>query len=341
MLSSGLVFTMPYQAEWEKVDLPDPGRGEMLTRTRKTLISTGTELTAYTGDYPAGSAWSRYVQYPWREVGYSNVGEVVAVGPDVTEYEIGQRVVSGGRHASHNLLSLSGWLGGVPAIPDGVTDDQALFWQLGKTVMNGVRLARIALGEAVVLVGAGILGQLATQYARLSGAFPLIAVDLSERRLEISQAHGATHILVGGRDALLDDIRSATRGRMADVAFEITGNQHVIPTILRMVRRRGRVILLGSPRGKVAIDFHDEVHTLGLHIIGTHVTTHPEVETPFNQWTPERNGELFFDLVMAGELQLDDMITHRYQWQDAPAAYAMLAADRTQAMGVALEGWGE
>ena len=341
MLSSGLVFTVPYQAEWEEVDLPDPRRDEILTRTRKTLISTGTELTAYTGDFPADSAWSRYVQYPWREVGYSNVGEVMAIGPDVTGYEVGQRVVSGGRHASHNLLPLSGRPGRVLEIPDGVTDDQALFWQLGKTVMNGVRLARIALGEAVVLVGAGILGQLATQYAKLSGAFPLVAVDLSERRLEMSRAHGATHILVGGRDALIDEIRSVTRGRMADVAFDITGNQQVIPTILRMVRRRGRVILLGAPRGKVAVDFHDEVHTLGLQIIGAHVTTHPEVETPFNPWTRERNGELFFDLVMAGELQVDDMITHRYPWRDAPAAYAILAADRSQAMGVVLEGWGE
>ena len=157
----------------------------------------------------------------------------------------------------------------------------------------------------------------------------------------MAKGHGATHTLIGGRDELLDEIREITRGRMADVAFEITGNQYVIPLILRMVRRLGRVIILGSPRGKVEVDFHNEVHTLGLHIIGAHVTTHPEVETPYNPWTPARNGELFFDLVMVGRLRLDDMITHRYNWRETPAAYEMLAADRTQAMGVVLEGWNE
>jgi len=334
MLSRSLYFPRACQAEWSDVELPEPGPGKVLIRTRKTLISTGTELTAYTGDFPPGSVWAGVVQYPWQP-GYSNVGEVVGVGPGVTGYEPGQRVASWGPHATHAIQPRSQ----VQAIPDGVTDDQALFWNLGKTVMNGVRLAKIALGEAVVLVGAGILGQLAVQYAALSGAMPLIAVDLSERRLGMARDHGATHTLPGGRDELESDVWEITRGRMADVAFEITGNQSVIPVAVRLVRRLGRVVLLGSPRGKVELDFHDEVHTLGLQIIGAHVSTHPEVETPYNPWTPERNGQLFFDLVLAARLRVDDLITHRYPWRDAPAAYEMLVTDRTRAIGVVLEGW--
>ena len=334
MLSRSLFFTRAFQAEWNDLELPEPGPGEVLIRTRKTLISTGTELTAYTGDFPPGSVWAGAVQYPWQP-GYSSVGKVVAVGPEVTACEPGQRVASWGPHATHAIQPLSQ----MQAISDGVTDDQALFWNLGKTVMNGVRLAKIALGEAVVLVGTGILGQLAAQYAALSGAMPLVAVDLSDRRLEMARDHGATHTLIGGRDELEAGIREITRGHMADVAFEITGNQAVIPSVVRLVRRLGRVVLLGSPRGKTELDFHDEVHTLGLQIIGAHVSTHPEMETPYNPWTPERNGQLFFDLVAAGRLRVDDLITHRYPWRDAPAAYEMLAADRSQAMGVVLEAW--
>ena len=335
MRSQKLIFPEPFQAEWIEEDVPDPGPGEVLIRTRQTMISTGTELTAYTGGFSPDSIWASYIQYPFHDAGYSNVGDVVAVGPDVTEFEVGQRVVSSGRHATYNIQSMSR----MQAIPDNMSDNQAVFVSLGKTVLNGVRLARIALGEAIVLVGAGILGQLALQYAALSGAFPLISVDLSEQRLQMAQTHGATHILIGGRDELLDDIRQITRGRMADVVFEITGNQHVIPSVLQMARRLGRVIILGSPRGKVEVDFHNEVHTLGLQVIGAHVSTHPAVETPYNPWTLARNGELFCDLVMAGRLQLDDLITHRYRWQDAPAAYKMLAEDRTQAMAVVLEDW--
>jgi threonine dehydrogenase-like Zn-dependent dehydrogenase len=69
------------------------------------------------------------------------------------------------------------------------------------------------------------------------------------------------------------------------------------------------------------------------------VSTHPEVETPFNPWIKRRNAELFCNLAVAGRLQLDDLITHRYLWRDAPAAFKMLVEDRTQAMAVILERW--
>jgi 2-desacetyl-2-hydroxyethyl bacteriochlorophyllide A dehydrogenase len=340
MHSHKLIFSEPFHAQWIDQIVPDPGPGEIVARTRKALISTGTELTAYTADFPPGSVWASFVKYPYLDVGYSNVGEVVALGPGVTGLKIGQRVVTWGGHASYNLLPLSWSFTTVQAIPDEVTDDQALLCNLGKIVMNGVRLARITLGDAVVLVGLGILGQLAAQFANLCGAFPLIAVDLCQLRLQMARLHGATHVCLGGHDELRDEIREITRGRMADVALEITGNQHVIPSVFRLVRPMGRVILMGSPRGKVEVDFHDEVHVMGLQIIGARVSTTPEVETPYNPWTSDRNGELFFDLVMTGKLKLDEMITHRYAWRDAPEAYRLLADDRAQTMGVVLEGWG-
>jgi 2-desacetyl-2-hydroxyethyl bacteriochlorophyllide A dehydrogenase len=335
MISQHLVLAEPFHLRWEEIDVPDPGPGEVLIQTRKTLISTGTELTAYTGDFPPNTEWSDYVQYPWHGLGYSNVGQVMALGHGVSDLAVGQRVMSNGRHATLNLRPVAG----VWAIPDAVTDDQAVFLDIARTVMNSVRLARVSFGESVIIVGAGILGQLATQYLSWGGAFPVIVVDLSRPRLQMAQAHGATHTLLGGRDELLDDIRRITRGRMADVAFEVTGHQDVIPSILRMVRRLGRVILLGSPRRPVTVNFHNEIHTHSLQVIGTHTSSQPEVGNYYNPWTRRRNSELFFDLVSAGRLQLDDMITHRYPWRDAPAAYEMLATDRSRAMGVVVEGW--
>jgi 2-desacetyl-2-hydroxyethyl bacteriochlorophyllide A dehydrogenase len=339
MLSHKLIFSEPFCAKWIDVELPDPGPGEIMVRTHKTLVSTGTELTAFMGDFEPHSVWARYITYPYDTVGYSNVGEVAALGPGVSNFKIGQRVVTWGSHASYNLVPLAYSFATVQAIPDEVTDDQALLCNLGKTVMNGIRLARITMGDAVIVVGLGILGQLAVQFADISGAFPLIAVDLSQQRLDMARAHGATHTCLGDRDELKNEISKITHGRMADVILEVTGNQHVIPSVFRWVRQMGRVILMGSPRGKVEVDFHDEVHVLGLQVIGARVSTTPEVETPYNPWTADRNGELFFDLVRAGKLRLNDLITHRYSWKDAPEAYRTLAEDRTQTMGVAFEGW--
>lgn len=327
-----VVFRGPRQASIEEVPLSKPGKGQVLIRSICSLISTGTELTAYSGDFPPDSVWARYVRYPWVP-GYSNVGEVIACGPEVDTVHEGQHVVSYGPHASLVLQDASGtW-----PIPNGVSDEQACFMVLSTIALGGVRLAQIAFGEAIVVVGAGLVGQLAMQYARLSGGWPVIAVDLAESRLATARTHGATHTLVGGHPELVDEIRALTKGRLADIAIEATGNPQVIPSLFRFVRRRGRVILLGSPRGKTEVDFHDEVHTLGLQVIGAHNSTHPVHETPYNVWTQARDGELFLDLLAEKQIVVSDLITHRYPWREAPAAYDMLLSDRTQAMGVLLD----
>jgi 2-desacetyl-2-hydroxyethyl bacteriochlorophyllide A dehydrogenase len=327
-----IVFTGPRQAAIEEVPLSEPGKGQVLIRSLRSLISTGTELTAYSGDFPPNSVWARYVRYPWVP-GYSNVGEVVACGPEVDSVHEGERVVSYGSHAS--LILQDAHM--VQPIPEGVSDDESPFMVLSTIALGGVRLAQIAFGEAIVVMGAGLVGQLATQYSRLSGGWPVIAVDLAESRLATAHKHGATHTLVGGRPELVDDIAALTKGRLADVAIEATGSPRVIPSLFRCVRRRGRVILLGSPRGKTEVDFHDEVHTLGLQVIGAHNSVHPVHETPFNVWTQPRDGELFLDLLAAQQIAVSDLISHRYPWHEAPAAYDMLLSDRTQAMGVLLD----
>lgn len=149
------------------------------------------------------------------------------------------------------------------------------------------------------MIGAGILGQLAIQFSKWSGGLPIICVDLSENRLKIAKKSGA-HYAIGSRgEDIQEEIKKITKGRMADVVFEVTGSPKVIPWSLKLLRRLGRYILLGSTRGRIEVDFHDEVHTLGLKIIGAHNSTHPEYETFYNPWTLHRDAELFFDLLKA------------------------------------------
>ncbi len=327
-----VVFRGPRDAYIEESPLSEPGQGQVLIRSLCSLISTGTELTAYSGDFPPDSAWARYIRYPW-VAGYANVGAVVACGPDVDNVREGQHVLNTGPHASLVLADADRLV----LVPDGVSDEDASFLVLSTISLIGIRLAQISLGETVVVQGAGLVGQFAAQYARLSGGWPVIAVDLAESRLATARAHGATHTLVGGRPELPDDIRGLSKGRLADVAIEATGNPKAIAGLFRCVRRRGRVILLGSPRGKSEVDFHDEVHTFGLQIIGAHNSVHPGTGTPYNEWTQARDGELFMDLLSAKQITVSDLISHRYPWREAPAAYEMLLTDRTRAMGVLLD----
>jgi 2-desacetyl-2-hydroxyethyl bacteriochlorophyllide A dehydrogenase len=332
MTTHGVTFPAAKQVLVDTIALGDPGPGEVLVRGEVSLISTGTELTAFSGDFPQGSVWARYVRYPFRP-GYSHVGRITRLGPGVTTLFEGERVVSMARHAGAAVVPATS----VRPVPDEVSAEEASFTTLAQIVLNGIRRGRVALGESVVIVGAGLLGQLATQFARLCGAMPVIVVDPAEARLTVAKRHGATHTVARTVDEAQEAVVAATRGRMADAVFEVTGNPVVIPGALRLARRLGRVVLLGSPRGPVTVDLHDEAHSLGLEIIGAHNSTHPPAETPHTPWSLARHAELFFDLLVEQRVNVADLVTHRYPWSEAPGAYQMLLEDRSRALGVLLE----
>lgn len=203
--------------------------------------------------------------------------------------------------------------------------------------MGGVRLSRLMFGESVVIIGAGLVGQLATHFCRLAGAWPLIVIDPAEQRLATAFRMGATHVLPLTGYAARSEVERLTKGRKADIVFEVTGNPVAMPDAVKLVRRRGRVVLLGSPRGPVTIDLHDEVHNFGLEIIGAHNSAHPPAETPNTPWSVAHHVELFFDLQAAGIIDIAPLITHRYPWRQTPEAYQMLLQDRSQALGVVLD----
>lgn len=326
-----VLFPAPREVVLEPQEFPPPGPGEVLLRTERTLISTGTELTALSGEFPPDSAWSRYIRYPVG-VGYSHVGLVLAAGEGVQEVAVGQRVVSMAAHATHAIRSAASLWG----LPEGLDPEPATFAVLAEIVMGGIRRSRLQFGESVVIVGAGLLGQIAAHFCRRAGAWPVIVLDPAAGRLDTARRLGATAALALTADAAREEIRRLTQGRMADVVIEVTGNPIAFPGAVRLARRLGRIVLLGSPRGPVTFDLHDEVHTFGLEIIGAHNSTHPPVETPHTPWTIGRHIALFLDWQAAGEIDLRPLITHRYPWRQAPEAFRMLLADRSQALGVVL-----
>ena len=312
--------------------VPTPGPREFIIQTECTLISTGTELTAFSGDFPPGSSWASYVKYPWR-AGYSNVGHIVEIGDRVICFKIGDCVTSMGPHAKFVLGSETRAI----IVPDEIKHEEASFASLAATVLNGVRSAKIELGDSVVIFGLGILGQLTLQFLRLEGAYPIISVDISRARLDLARKLGADIATDAKDGALRDILKKATGDRMPDVVFEVTGNPEVIPLALSVVKKQGKVIILSSPRGVSQVDFHDLVNAKGISIIGAHVSTHPVYGTPYAPWTKNRNIELFFEFIKMGRVQVEPLISHRFSWEKAPEAYKMLLEDRSQAMGVVFE----
>lgn len=331
-----VVFKSPKQVIVEDRPRPAPARGELLIRTRRTLISTGTELTVLAGGYAADSAWAQYCgKFPF-DPGYNNVGVVEAAGEGVDAAWVGRRVASYGPHAAWVVQAAAS----VHRIPDAVPDERAAFWTIAEIVMNGVRRGGVQWGEAAAVCGLGLLGQLAVRFCLHAGARPVIAVDVADARLRLLPRDPAVASVNPAQTDAAAAARTATRGRMADVVFEVTGNADLIPGQFALLRPQGRYVVLSSPRGATPnFNFHDLCNAPSFTIIGAHNSSHPPQETPATPWTKARHVELFFDLVAEGKIEVDSLVSHRATAQKAPELYAMLLKDRSRAMGVVLE-WG-
>lgn len=329
MQSRNIVFTGARSVELRAEPAAEPGSTQVRVRTRKSLISTGTELICYERRFEPGTHWDRWVQYPFYP-GYSNAGVVEAVGEEVTTLQVGDRVATRAAHREYFVAEAARAL----KIPDAVPDEDATWFGLACIVQNGIRRAEHELGDAVAVVGLGPLGQLVTQYARLSGAREVIAIDPLPRRLELAAAHGATRTLgVPVADAV-DAVKEATDGRGADVVYDVTGHAGVFAGALRLPRRFGKVILLGDTGTPSEQRLTPDVVTRGLRIIGAHDNNPPPEGTDHLWWSHRNMARLFFTYLERGQMRVGDLVTHRYSPAEARRCYEGLAADRSAAMGV-------
>jgi 2-desacetyl-2-hydroxyethyl bacteriochlorophyllide A dehydrogenase len=327
-----IVFTAPRRVEVQDLPAPEPGQGMLLIRTRCTLISTGTELSCLDGTQPRGRVWSQYGAFPSRP-GYSNVGTAIGAGAGVDPSWVGRRVVSRGGHGAYVTAPLDL----CRAIDDDVTDEEATFATLGVIALNGVRRGELRFGESAVVYGLGVVGNLSAQTCAFAGAFPVIGVDLAERRLSLLPDQPGLMAVDASAADVPAAVEAATEGRMADVVYECTGNGQLIAKEMEVLRRQGRIVIVSSPLTPThEFDFHDLCNSPSLTIIGAHNSSHPAHATPDNPWTMQRDTCFFFDLLKAGRLRVAHLISHREPVENAPALYRMLLEDRGSAMGVVL-----
>lgn len=331
-----IVFPKPREVIIEDQPTPVPSLGEVLIQTRRTLISTGTELTVLNGDFPGDSRWGKWAKFPFIP-GYSNAGVVIDIGQGVDASWKGRRVITATKHAAFVLSKLDTSHQIFP-IPQTVPDDQAVFFHIAATiVMNGIRRGNVRWGESVVIYGLGLLGQLAARFCHLAGARPVIGIDVSPKRLGMLPITPGFEALSGKDPNLIAKVKELTKERMADVIFEITGNQDLIPKEFALLKEQGRFVMLSSPRGPTPFDFHDLCNAPSFTIIGAHGKSTPTYETPENPWTKARHIELFFDMIASGSLDLKPLITEQISYSEAPSAYERLLNDRSQMMGTLIQ----
>src|SRR5204863_6317998 len=125
--------------------------------------------------------------------------------------------------------------------------DDATWTALGKIAQLGVRAAEHHMGDTVVVIGLGLVGQLVVQYVRLMGAGEIIAIDPAEMRLKMAAAHGATATLAMPVGQAITEVHRLTGGGGgARVVYDVTGHPAVFPDALHLPVDRGRLVLLGD-----------------------------------------------------------------------------------------------
>jgi len=327
-----VVFPEQGRADIEEFDIPAPGPHQVLIRSEVSLISAGTELTAFLN----GHGTDTYPVLP----GYSNVGIVEESGTEVTAHKPGDRVLTLGNHASHCLVDLAPHQPQGPAylqpIPAGVSAEDASFAVLGSVAMHGVRKAEPQLNQSAAVLGQGLVGQLLAQLLRVHGCAPVIGMDTLPLRLEKARQSGIPIVINTAERDLDAAVRDATQGVGVDLAFDATRNPATLPLLMHIAALSGKVIIVGSIPGTAEISLFDPLQTKELTIIGAWQPRSPIAGHAYFPWTQARNRLAFLELVRDGAVRVNHLITHRVTPGEAPRAYEMIR-DGTEWLGIVFQ----
>ena len=355
-------------------DVPAPvGRpGFVLVRTAASLISAGTErMTVEAGQK---SLISRAVEQPGLvmqviqkattegvlntidavrsklgslvALGYSAAGKVIGLGEGVQGFREGDRVACAGvGYASHaEVLSVPKNL--CVRVPDNVSFDAAAFSTLGAIALQGARLAELTLGESVVVIGLGLIGQLTVQLLKANGC-RVFGIDLDAHKIEMAQLFGADDGCAPDDDAKRR-VTEWSRGRGADAVLITAATSSNQPVELAgdISRPKGRVIAIGAvglniPRQS----YYNRELTFKISMSYGPGRYDPEYEErghdyPFAhvRWTEGRNLEAFLDLLAAGRINVEGLITHRFSVDDGERAYQLITGEANEPyVGVLLQ----
>ena len=327
--SLAIAFTGKEELTLQTLEVADPGPGEYLLETKASLISSGTECICYQRNFEPGTHWDMWVKYPFYP-GYSNGGVVVARGEGAVQFEVGQKVAFRAGHQRFAVLPENA----LTPVPREISFKEAAWIALAKIVQNGVRKAEHTMGDDVVVIGLGILGQLVIQYVRLMGARHVIGIDPAAPRLEFAEISGATHTFPVTAAEAVTAVSKLTDGRMADVVYDVTGFPQVFATALQLPRKFGTLLLLGDTGTPSGQQLTSDVIIRGLKVVGAHDSHPPQVASEFLHWSNQKISELFFTYLARGQMNVLELISHTYAPTQAKEAYTMLLAQRASAMGV-------
>ena len=349
------------------VPCPAVTAGQLLIQTSRTLISAGTERMLV--DFSKANLWDKARQQPDKvqmvlnkiktdglvatiervrdqldqplPMGYCNCGVVLAVGPGVEGFAIGDRVVSNGKHAE--VVSVPATL--CARVPAEVTDDSAAFVVIGAIGLQGIRLAQPTLGETVAVMGLGLIGLITVQLLQAQGC-RVIGFDFDPARLDQARRFGAEAVNLSNGQDPVGAANEFSRGRGVDAVIitASTKSNDPVHQAAQMCRKRGRIILVGVTGLELSRDdFFKKELTFQVSSSYGPGRYDPNYEEKgqdypigFVRWTAQRNFEAVLDMMASGRVDAGPLISHRFGLADAEKAYEVMGGE-TPSLGILLE----
>ncbi|MCE7985962.1 MAG: hypothetical protein DYG89_32700 [Caldilinea sp. CFX5] len=304
----------------EEVPVPDCGPRQVLVQNRVSLISRGSEvLRRYMHEEAIDPAI----------MGYSVGGVVTAVGSEAAaRFQPGDRVVAVAPHAQYVLLDMDAMEGtAVWPIPADLSFEQAAFLPLVTGGVTWAQIPGIRPGDTVVVLGQGLVGNLVMQAARQHLLARLIVVDTIAARCRLAESLGADLAINAATEDPVARVRELTAGQGVDLVFDCVGGKPGLTSFAQaqeMVRTGGTLHLIGLYHGApLPLDAGKMQRK---RLIGGYYHEEPR---------PVMLARAI-ELMQAGRIQVDPLISHRFPFTEAKAAYDLLYERLSEAMGVLL-----
>ncbi len=323
------------------VETPSPmiKRGHVLIQSKYSLVSSGTERMLLEfgkagwiekarqqpervnqviskiktdGLIPTLETVLRKLETPI-PLGYCNAGIVIGFGSDVTEFQIGDRVVSNGHHAE--IVNIGKNL--VCKIPDEIDFDEAAFTVVGAIALQGIRLVKPQLGEYVAVIGMGLIGSITAQLLQYNGC-KVIGIETDPDKIEFAKKLGIACILATDDDESYQNVMNLTKNYGVDsvIITASTRSDKVISQAAKMCRKRGKIVLVGVVGLDInRSDFYEK--ELSFQVSCSygpgrydHSYEQDGIDYPYAyvRWTERRNFEAVLDAIKRSALKVKDMI---------------------------------
>jgi 2-desacetyl-2-hydroxyethyl bacteriochlorophyllide A dehydrogenase len=319
-LPEAVWFPGPRRVEIREEAAETLGRDDVRVRTLVSGLSAGSEVLVYTGHAPRelrpdlptiGGDFGFPVKF-----GYASVGRVVEAGPAVRHLAVDDLVFVLHPHQTEYVVPADAAI----RLPADLSPETGVFSANLETAITVTLDAHPRLGEAVLVVGQGVVGLLITMLLRRVGAKPIVTVDLHRRRREESTSVGAHHALEPGAD-LVERVFELTGRRGVDVAVEVSGSPAALQACIDTVAFAGTVVVAswyGTRDATLALG--GAFHRRRVRVVSSQVSTLDPSLTP--RWDRPRRSALVSELLP--ELPLAALVTHRFPFRQAAQAYEML-----------------